>query len=50
MTGFELRTSGIGSDRLPTEPHHCPNFAFFKLGVKCYNMIFIKRARIYFSF
>ena len=26
MTGFELQTSGIGSDPLPTEPHnHCPS-------------------------
>ena len=24
MTGFELRTSGIGTNALPTEPQHCP--------------------------
>ena len=30
MTGFEpwTSTSGIGSDALPTEPHHCPKTDF----------------------
>ena len=31
MTGFEPRTSGIGSDRSTTEPQPLPNYCYYSL-------------------